>query len=413
MGYFFLKWLFPLIYALTVTPFTVQLFRRFVSSPQVNLNLFNLSFLPLPKVHEFFLPFFILSLELISIQLATVFWSRIDWGQKVMLVLVLAGFQLFPFFSVYFDARITAYDSLKSSQPLVVSAEEENRVNQDYQTQVSAYNAQLASQQQDYNQAYAAYQAQDAADQQRIGSLQVSIDAINAHINADQYFALNNPGQRAALEGQIADYRSQIAQYQQEQADLQGKVAARKPPAQPVAPPPPVKAVPKSQPAPLPYSGDIDFILKTLTQPESLLSLFISLIFPIIVLGAGFVLARAQKGERGHPEEERGSFRLNLERELEIGGRLPGASQSTFVDSLKPIILSYFEALQSSNQLALTNTVTHLENEHGLELVEALALLKRQVFTSKLTKEAKDRFDLYIDHLIATQTFQTQQTQPI
>lgn len=405
LGYGLLEFIFPPIYALTVMPFTVQFFRRFVSPPAADVKLFNL--LPLAQVHEFFLPLFVLALELISIRLAAAFWAGSNWIRRILVLGVFVGFQMFPTFSVYYDARVTDYSQqTASAQPKVDPAEvkrlQDDYVNRQQQNDKAAaqYNLQLANQERDKVRL-----------QQQISDLQGSIESSGTQISnaLDRARFPGTVAEREAAANEAQRLGKQVDQLRADQSQAQKELQqlVSSPPLAPTPPEPP--SFPEARPQPLPFKSEVDFMISTLSLPTSILVFFVSLIFPIIVFGAGFMLAKMETGDYEGVELVGGPALLNLATEFRICSRLSPVQQVGFVEGLKPVVLNYFETLRSSSEFAAINTRVNLENQNELDLLQELAALKGQLFSSRLAKEAKNRLDTYIDHLIDTQLFQVKE----
>jgi hypothetical protein len=383
-------WAFAFIYALTVTPFTVNFFRRFVSTPESNLFLFNLDFLPLSKVHEFFLPLFILALELISLRLAIGVWREVR-GQSegkllLALILVFVAFQAFPVFSVYYDARRTEYEKLQSEQPIDPS--EEARAEQAFQAAMATYNTNVAAQQEQYNSQQNAISQQIAYEQGFITQANNQIFALTTVGLADQRTSSSSQQQINALKPQIAQAQTELDGLKQEQQQSRP----------PVAGPPPAKTVDESKRAPLQFT-DIQFLTDNAITWNSILSFFISLIFPIVVFGAGFVFARTAEGA------ELAQFsQLSLVHELEECSTLPKEQQKNFVALLESAIASYIAGLRQAKNLTVANSQLHLQLELENQISRAFGSFHEQVTTSKIDPAARSELLEYIDSYMKKET---------
>ena len=403
IGYYLLRFGFPLVYALTVMPFTVQFFRRFVSSPKTDVLLFDL--LPLPQVHEFFLPFFILALELISIQIAVGFWSSQNLGRKALLLGMFLGFQMFPLFSVYFDTRVTAFDNLQNSQPPAVDPIAEKKAQEDYDSAKAIYDNHVAFLTQDYNNRLANYAKDKSTLDQQIRDSQTAIDKANSQITSLASVGYYNLAQRDAGLAQIQQLQAQVNQNQSTLAQAQTKLnqLISNPPTAPDFGPAPVKQSPPSKAQPLSYEGDLDFLVKTLPQMDSLLALGVSWIFPIIVFGAGFVIAENKR--RGHEfgELERGYAHTNLKEELEQCANLKPGQQKSYVKNLEPVIYARILGLRAPKTIAIESSGAFMKNELEIQVVEELGSLKGEILKSKVEANAKGQLVGYVDKLINEQ----------
>lgn len=393
LGILLLKFLFPPIYALTVMPFTVQFFRRFILPPSTDATLFGL--VPLAQVHEFLLPLFLLSLELISIQLAVAFWSDRSLWRKALVLLVFAGFQSFPYFSVFYDARITDLGQRTQKQPAVVTPEQQqaydqqvNQLRQQYADQVAQYKLIL-----DQNNNQQAARENDKKQlQQQIGSLNAAIDKARQ----DKASALQhsrNPvtiAEREAAAKDVASIDQQIAQYQNQLDAVQKSLnalttAAPSPapsaPAQPQLPPPPTP-----KPLPLPFSSDIDFIVQTLTIPASIIEMLVALIFPIIVFGAGYAIAASSTGPSPLAA---GLTDLRIDGEIRLGEHLREDQQLIFAESLKPVIVSRVAMMRSEATNIVATSSMMLETSHEIDVLNWASSVAAVIAKSRLSEEAK------------------------
>lgn len=343
------------------------------------------------------------------------------------------GFQLFPAFSVFFDARVTEYGQQQAEEKRIYDARvteynqqqaEQKQIYEqkvkDWETrqknqppridpaQQALYELGLAQYRQDFEQ-FKVKQANHEKDkdsaQQRIRDLQENINSAQSGIS-NALNIVNNPGTFAARQAAAAEAERLGKQIESDQASqVRERAALQKlidnPPVAPVQPDlPKAGPAPAGEPKPEPTPAglkpekpktvtDVQFMIDTLESPNSKLAIFISLIFPIIVFGAGFVLARNEGGDVSERERATELAGLDLTRELRECASLAEAKQSGYAEGIKTEIRVYVAAFEAAKIMANAITTTHLESMRVLDTLDMLNSIKKQVITSGIKKEVK------------------------
>lgn len=383
---------FTVIYALTVTPFTVQFFRTFAQSPDVG-DITLLSAWPLRQVHEFFLPLFIFALEVISIQLAANAWS-LGMNRRFLalipLLVVLVFAQAFPTFSVYLDARNTAFKKnteVVDADPLDVA-----RVNAENELRTRQYQLDKEKHADDLRIQASLIDAQTRDLERQLVPVDASIGRLQqlaVRFWTDAHWTeYNGPDGLVPIRN---DLRARLAAVQSQRQRL-----IANPPQGPPAPE--LLPEPKSQPK---YEDVVQYMTDTRGRPEALLSVFVALIFPTIVLGAGYVIARYS----GTSRVIDGSYRpplpyLRLQNELAIGRVLSEARQNGYIAGIKRFVAFYATVLRNLRDLSSAYTAVHLDGDHELEELQVLKSAREEVANSGLGNAAKQDLLNYLDELI-------------
>lgn len=397
IGYYLLIYVFPVVYALTVMPFTVQFFRRFAASPEGDASLFGLY--RLSAVHEFFLPLFVVALELISIRLAAAFWAtraserdgageRRDRGSRLVLVVFLL-FQAFPMFSVYFDARITEFRDLQAThaRQLTVDPNEQAQADRENQLQATRYQSVLAS----YNASIATLKGQ-------ISDAATAAAAIDSQLrNALQHEQIANTlDERESGKAEVARLGPIATRAADDSRQLVGKLTELNA----TPPSPPVATVPTAHATPLPFESDVSFLIGTMALPNSYLAAFAALMFGVIVFGAGHQIAAMGGGGQG-----RGLGAANrtfdLVSDLRFCEALPASRQPEYVKNLEALIEMHFSALRSLRKLSQGGATLQLDNVKQEEELNHLASLRAAVTTSRVEPASKQYLLDVVNRLFA------------
>ena len=363
---------FAIVYALTVTPFTVNFFRRIASAPETGLSLFHWKELPLSGIHEFFLPLFIVILEFISLRLAIGIWSELlsessDRKLRKILIPLFVAFQAFPLFSVYYDARYSEYVELQS----IKYAEDT------FQDELAVYDRNITVQLDDYR-------ILQADRQHEIDALGEEIRLAKGQILTLQTTSLTDPDPQVkrSAEELITELKGTIIRKETERDALKDVQQNSRPPEAP--PRPERRGTDRTKRAPLPFT-DLQFVVNNAITPNSLFALFISFIFPVIVFGAGYVFANANKRARHSPVPE-----VSMGHELEALARLPQNQQVAHAELLKTPIKLHLESLKTAHDLSRENTVFHIRADDVQEFRHAVEALIRQINGSNIRTEAKE-----------------------
>ena len=397
---FFLEWVFAPVYALTITPFTVQLFRCFVTPPQMDIKLLN--YFSLAQVHTFFLPIFVLTFELISVQVATGWWRNLfrkRLATVFALSLVFLLLQFFPTFSTYFSARLYELNQIQDKD-ISIESEIETNVRQQNKEAQRLYSSDLDRYQREiyqYNIQCKTIENQIAQEQ---GNIKRLSDQNNELIrNASQQLFTDNLTKSQVEKNRklIDEHYKSLARAQEEISQLRGSQPAH--PEQP-------KLEPIQVRSPANRKTDATFLIETWRQPNSLIAGVVSMVFPFIVFGAGYVLAHRTTDDGDYEiGQERAIAQLSLKQELEKCSNLSPEQQLGYVKGLQAVIISHIYAIRATKTFSITNTHVQLENEREMQILNALLDLRNQLLKTTIGAAAQESLNNYITNLIEKEPF--------
>ena len=459
---FILEWFFAPVYALTVTPFTVQFFQRFVNPPNTDIQLFG--FFLLGKVHEFFLPIFVLILEIISVQVATGWWRSVlqyKLGMVFALSIVFVLLQSFPTFSTYYDARIYELNQIQNAEIERQNAEiaraaeqdraaeqrrnEQNEVLQNrykadldeynrqlgilqnrYKADLDEYNRQLGILQNrykadldEYNRQLEEYNKRKETLEQQITQKQADINTAKIHV--DQLLVrINNPvtlAERRQLEAELVQSRQLIEDYRN--AKLSAEDALQQllrnplsPPTQPESIPPPTQpesipppTQPNLIPPPTPIPVEPTIIVNKGTDVEFVIETAnqpkaLLAIFVSFIFPCIVFGAGYVIALNNMGENRHHRLPLpDISYELMECSKLPPNTQSSYASMLNALISANIAQLRASKVLILTNSQLHADNEFELQIVDEIKLLQNQVMNSRVSSKVKETMNEHIERI--------------
>jgi len=399
---FVIRWFFPFAYAITVMPFTVQFFKKFVTGISNDMLLFN--FIRLSEAHDWGLPIFVFIIELISVKLSIGLWlslSNKDWGAIPAIGVSFLLLQSFPTVSTYFDARIKEFDQKKGdatyAKELSLWEEEKRRI--DLQ----------------FDQDKLQRQQEDILKDNKIKSIQQQADSIRQDIKVieDRIKELTNLINRAidlnarkTSEEELSRKQKNLADLRAEQLKIENSFTLLITGASNSISRPPYPPKPKLNDILPENSGrnfsEIEYVLATRNEEKSIVTLFVSLIFPFSVIGAGYVLSRrlinlAFKRQQNLIENQP---QLNLIKELKECEKLPLQAQTTYANGLLGVVSAWGSALRSTAQLSVANSLFHLESEIEMLILEEASALNKQVNSSNVSATAKNIIQKHIDSVL-------------
>jgi hypothetical protein len=346
---------FTIAYTLVVLPFTVQFVSHIAKAPN-EPKIFGIS---IGAGYMYFLPVFLGFLEFVSVTLAVAFWRE----RKFAILGVFFLCQLYAVTATYFSVRASDYRSL--------------------QTQLSAHQQResiLASNDRsDLEQFIERRRASQA-------SLTEQLQSIEAQIARDElrYTELTKLDRDSILAPQVREINSLQAGLESSRDQRDKWRAQLLAVADTTSQPPLRRTVPASPPHR--DAGEFGFIVKNFATSNSFFALFIALLFPIAVIGAGYVFSERDGSEL----RSQNALGFDLTNAIEIGSRLPSQKQQQFARSLQASVAAYFLARRTSQDLAIATSVFHLENEREISAVEESLLMREEIRNSDLDISAKD-----------------------
>ncbi|MBY0494551.1 MAG: hypothetical protein K2Y23_10065 [Cyanobacteria bacterium] len=364
------KRLLPIMGALFIVGYlpTAAIFttRFFLDHAPIVAN-FNILGLPAVKVLPMSVAVLLCSMELFAFRLALVFWNASGSSTRlaVISVMLFAALQILPSSSTYLGTRAAAYQQLvRQAEGRVREAQDANaREDTRRAADVAVRANDLARLQgQRANITSEIRQASDA-----IARLQRSSRAVTPFVTAE----LSRLDELLRSQTRL---RNQI----DEQLIARSAASLETP-----------KTVSSSVGVP-PFS---DFLADSFWSFEALLSLMVSLVFPLAVLAYGFICTK------GIERAEMPVF--DLTRELEIGAARPVAEHVAFAELLKSAITAYAIAQRTGGNLADEAVILRMRDDRAIELIEMFNDLKDQIGGSKLSPEAKKELVVHIDELQA------------
>lgn len=378
---------FTVVYAGTAAPFTAAYISSFAQPPNVGAVLL-FGVWHLEQVYEFCLPLLVLALEAVSLQLSAAVWSLWIDRRVVTLVPALLVFlfaQAFPTFSLYWDARSTAFSEVKNTDLVPVSP-----------VKLAEVRAENESKMRQYDLAKQAFDESQKAIDEQLSQQVVDIEGQLAPVDA----ALGQLQQRIPRGWTVADWQ-RFNSLNDTRANLATRLADAQQARQeriahPLQPPeiPQLVQEPQAEPR---YKSLVQFLTETAGTPESLLTIFAALIFPAIVLAAGFVIARYSHGDALSASPGRASIAgIGIDAELRLGETLRPELQPQFADSLGAVIAARVAAARSQAANQAATTTMFLETSQELKLLKAAEAITEAVNRGGLTEKAKAKI---LDHI--------------
>lgn len=344
--------LFTIAYTATVLPFTVSFFKH-IANPSVTTGVL----LPLIEAHTLLMPVFLAALEFTSVWLISRFWTE---NKDRWVALALFTFcQCLPASSVYFDCRNKDYLAEKAhfeQQKMDLTSATKIKIS-GIKERITAINNDIGNLKSDRETNSTAIRQIIQSKRKRLDdSLQMEV---RSNINLRQK---REDEMTAALESKIRLIK-ELASEEKNLADTA-----------------------QSQ---LPHRSDLEYIAANIFTVKSFVSAFISALFPVSLLGVGFVLTRKSTTNNNNP-----SFDLDCHLEKVVAS-LPEGMHGHYAKSLLPPLEAHLSVFKASREILIENN--HLHMTHGLirNLVDEVQHISDQAAASKLEEGAKN-------HLIAS-----------
>jgi len=361
---------FAIIYALVIFNFTFKFFNEFVPKPETDLKAFGL--ISSDDVFKFGLPLFLIFLELIAVQIAISGWryifgaSRLHSGQAALskwpilaLSFVFLGLQLLPMIGFYWDVRNDKF---------------EQEVTRLYETEPG--------------QIEAAFLASQSHIESRRGPLLDQKDQIQGELDRTESAirALDSSNLRLIAPGQFAYQQDQLYQQRErlferglqlnESLDtLDQEVVA--------ASDERTSSLARLDATVLP-DGSLDYIIRTFWHSDALFTGLISLIFPIIILAAGYYMASHQTDLDEVPS-------MDPQSAIRIAEALPDAYQELYASELAEALASQLAKWKVDKQGVMLVTNLMHENGHQERALHWFATVSEIIGQSNLNVNARTK----------------------
>lgn len=352
---------FTTAYTLVVLPFTVNFFRAIASVPATGATLFAV--IPLDKAHLFVLPLFLAALEFASIQLARQFWAHTDRTERALVFGLFLTCQSFTVASVYYDVQ---NGHLKEERKTI--AEGDRAQVNTKEKQLQELQTLLATKR---SQSFREKENQITRVTQRISAIGIELDALRqgdttldqgiaSLLVADGSSAASTAAEiterrglrrkremertsllqeRAGLERDLTTLETglneevsrlsrELDQLEAEEKRLIANIAQ------------PGKFTTRSP------SSVVEYIVANLATSQSAFAALIAFLFPVTILGMGFVL-RSLGGEADRLQS------LNLQPQLTAAAAYCPEGQRVMSRHLLCAISMYITGLRASNELSV------------------------------------------------------------
>lgn len=369
--------LFTAFYTLTVLPYTVRFFQSVATLPSMDMLL---GAIPLSEAHRFALPFFLAFLEFTAVFIACLFWTS---ERKKLTLLLFLACQLLPVVSTYYEIGAKDYAVQKEvletikGKNIQAKKDEIERVKQSIenrQRQIEGME-QAGVSKIDKIRNQIAKELQDA----RKNEFDVATHRKDASALIRERQNLSKIGNelRDKIEAQRLDVKS-LEDHQQEleralflyaQAPLEG----------------------------LENSG-MAYIAGRIFTGQSALAAFISMIFPVTILGFSFWLTKLKE-----TADTRSFF--HLQQHLEYASVLPQELHLEYARGLLPSISAHVAAIKASGEIANNSVNLNLQYGNTLRMLSDIESLKKQIVNSKLAAVAKDHLNNAVEKITANQIF--------
>jgi len=385
-------------------PFTVTFFRDIISLLDTNSKLFTVA--KLHDVHEFFLPIFVLTLELISIQVSIGIWRVRDLQTKLALIVMLAFFQLIPTFSTYFSARLTEFAHLQANQPvevppaeLVVAKSQRHELEVKYEADVKANDREYTTWTQTRSSLETQIRNQQMAIERNANAVQDALrQARLASTGAERQAWLSEASRLAAIGDGLNE---QLVALNTKLKDVLAVEPKNKILDLPVFIQPDAKPKPLLSSSGNPYRSNMEFLVDTFNSPTSHMGMLAAAIFPALVIGAGYVLSRSRDDRL---DAAHVSVDSRLGELLTYCSSLPRSMQDAFATYISSEIIFYLSEVKARQSHAVSVTNSFQVGEYQLEFVKVLDQLKGMVQDSEVIREVKDKLSEVINNNIKWDT---------
>lgn len=361
---------FALIYTLTILPFTVNFFKGIVDLVD-NYTLANL--ISLATIHNFTLPFFLMSLEFAAVGLACSFWARRSTLHKIGILILFLCCQLFPMISLYYDVRGRDYLAEKAA----FQTHKEASVNA-ISNRIEKLNMEIGTVSRDIQMINRSrYENSNSIDNMMIYRIQPMFsgfelsnditDDIKSEIHQLKLSRNNAEKKISELYERKMVLSTNLSKWENELhlAQSQSMMTRTK----------------------------LEYIVQGLYTGKSGFVALIACIFPLTILGLAFVLPKSSN-------DTKGSDILSLTSHLARGFSWPVEAHINYAKLLEPFLYTHLATQIVSSSQANENLIFQLQNETNMQAIEKADLLKKEVWSSRLSSEAKQHLIDKIDEIV-------------
>lgn len=358
---------FSLVYTAVTLPFLVNFFRS-IANPAIEETL--MSIIPLVQIHRLMLPLFLMSLEFAAVALACALWKKAQSTNKVFILLLFLGCQLFPVVSLYYDVRSKDFEMERkvhesNKKELVTSLS--NRI-KGLDGQISVLSKNLMDMKK------GRYDTNKGINQLLLRKelpLNLITD-MKAEIRERKMLREKDEERGAELFNEKKAIESDRLRLEDELQAAQSKKMR--------------------------YGTQLEYIVMEAISYKSAFAGFIAFLFPLTILSVAFVLTKGSENNYAVTSFEFQDY-------LKYGSSLPRDMHLTYTKMLTPSVSAYMTALQASKSLANEGLVLHLQNEMCRQLIDESGTLKEAVLQSKLDENSKNYLINEIDGAISKNLF--------
>lgn len=349
--------IFTLAYTLTVLPFTVNFFKS-IASPSSTETLMLI--FPLVDAHNFMLPIFLACLEFASIGLACSFWTMKHHINRYLILVLFLVCQGFAVTSVYYDIRTKDYQAVKKTSDISKTEAVDS-----LRTTASGLKEQAATASAELNKIRRDRDGNNIAIDKSLvrmskESFSTNKEAIRAEIHNRERF-------REKREREIDDLLNRKRELDN---DLKKKESE-------------LEKYIRDDNKGLKYKSELEFIVKEFFTHKSGFAGFLTLLFPVSILGVAFILPKKTSADA----EMLPSF--NLQEHLRNAASLPEDMHFNYVRLLVPSLDAYLSALKASKKILNENDALNLHTSLIRQIINEVKGLQGQITSSKLEENSK------------------------
>lgn len=370
IGVILIRVVFALVYTLTILPFTVNFFKGIVDLVN-NYTLANL--IPLATIHDFTLPFFLMSLEFAAVGLACSFWAKRSTLQKIGILILFLCCQLFPMISLYYDVRGRDYLAEKAAfqtrKEMNISSISNRIHGIGIEINTISKDIQIINRRRHENSNFIdnmmIYRIQPV-----FNGFELSNDITNDIKSEIQQLKLSRDSAEKKINELYDKKKSLAANLSKWEDELH-----------------------LAQSQSMKTRTKLEYITQGLYTSKSGFVALIALIFPLTILGLAFVLPKSS-------DDTKENDTLVLKDHLKYGFSLPVEAHLGYAKLLEPSLFAQLTTQVVSNSLANENLILHLQNKTSMQAIEKADLLKKEVLSSRLSGEAKQHLINKIDEIV-------------
>lgn len=357
---FFWRAIFTVSYTAVVLPFTVNFFRNIATPSLKETLILAIPAIPLVDAHNFMLPIFLACLEFTSIQLACSFWTMKHHINRYLILILFLACQAFAVTSVYYDIRTKDYQTVKKTIDISKTEAVESLKNtvSGLKEQVATVSAELNKIRRDRdNNNIAIDKLLVRMSKER---LSMNKEAIRAEMHNRERFREKRERETSELLSGKMELNNEIKKKESE-----------------------MEAYIRDGNKGLKYKSELEFIVKGIFTYKSGFAAFLTLLFPVSILGVAFILPKNSNVDAG----ELPTF--NLKEHLRNAASLPEDMHFNYVKLLVPSFDAYVSAFKASKTVLNENDALNLHHALIRRIINEVNGLQEEIAASKLEENSK------------------------